>query len=157
MEKNTQVTRQLDQSVYYIIPRVNPDGAAWAMASTPRYVRSGVRPYPCDERDEGLQIKDINGDGKILQMRIEDPHGDWKISSLDPRMMERRAPDEIGGPYYRILPEGLIEDYDGFGGKMARSREGLDFNRNLPLECRGEGEHDGAGPFPVSSLNACIS
>ncbi|MFZ0533420.1 MAG: M14 family zinc carboxypeptidase, partial [Anaerolineales bacterium] len=64
-----QVTRQLDQSVYYIVPRVNPDGAEWAMAPTPRYVRSGVRPYPWDEKDEGLFIQDINGDGKILQMR----------------------------------------------------------------------------------------
>jgi murein tripeptide amidase MpaA len=65
-----QITRQLDQCVYYIIPRVNPDGADWAMADIPCYVRSGVRPYPWEEKDEGLLSKDINADGKILQMRI---------------------------------------------------------------------------------------
>ena len=96
-----QITRQLDQSVYYIVPRANPDGAEWAMAPNPRYVRSGVRPYPWEEKDEGLFSQDINGDGKILQMRFQDPNGDWKISSLDPRLMEKRALDEI---WWHLLP-----------------------------------------------------
>jgi murein tripeptide amidase MpaA len=147
---NEQITRQLDQSVFYIVPRVNPDGAEWAMATTPHYVRSGVRPYPWEEKDEGLVSQDINGDGKILQMRFLDPNGDWKISSLDPRMMEKRAPDEVGGSYYRLLPEGLVDDYDGFIIKMARPLEGLDFNRNFPFQWRTEGEQQGAGPYPTS-------
>ena len=145
-----QITRQLDQSVYYIVPRVNPDGAEWAMAASPRYVRSGVRPYPWEEKDEGLRSQDINGDGKILQMRYQDPNGDWKISSLDPRLMEKRPPEETGGTYYRLLPEGLLEDYDGYVIKMARPLEGLDFNRNFPFEWRTEGEQYGAGPYPTS-------
>jgi murein tripeptide amidase MpaA len=145
-----QITRQLDQSVYYIVPRVNPDGAEWAMAPNPRFVRSGVRPYPWEEKDEGLFSQDINGDGKILQMRFKDPNGDWKISSLDPRMMEKRAPDEHDGTYYRLLSEGLLEDYDGYIIKLARPLEGLDFNRNFPFEWRTEGEQYGAGPYPTS-------
>ena len=92
-----QATRLLDRCVYYIFPRVNPDGAEWAMSAKPRYVRSGVRPYPWEDKEEGLQSQDINGDGKILQMRYQDPNGDWKISSLDSRLMEKRAPDDRGG------------------------------------------------------------
>jgi murein tripeptide amidase MpaA len=145
-----QVTRQLDQSVYYIVPRVNPDGAEWAMAAIPRYVRSGVRPYPWDQKDEGLFSQDVNEDGKILQMRLEDPNGDWKVSSLDPRLMEKRNPDEYGGIYYRMFPEGLLEDYDGYVIKMAHPLEGLDFNRNFPFEWRTEGDQYGAGPYPTS-------
>lgn len=145
-----QITHQLDQSVYYIVPRVNPDGAEWAMSPNPRFVRSGVRPYPWEEKDEGLFSQDINGDGKILQMRFQDPNGDWKISSLDPRMMEKRAPDERGGTYYRLLSEGMLEDYDGYLIKLARPIEGLDFNRNFPFEWRTEGEQYGAGPYPTS-------
>jgi len=145
-----QVTRQLDQSVYYIMPRVNPDGAAWAMAPNPKYVRSGVRPYPWVEKDEGLFPQDINGDGKILQMRLQDPNGDWKVSSLDVRLMEKRAPHENGGIYYRLLSEGLLEDYDGYIIKVARDLEGLDFNRNFPFEWRPESDQDGAGPYPTS-------
>ncbi len=148
--KDKQVTAQLDRVVYYIIPRVNPDGAEWAMAPNPHYVRSGVRPYPWEEKDEGLFTQDINGDGKILQMRFQDPNGDWKISSLDPRLMEKRGPDESGGVYYRLLSEGLLEDYDGYIIKVARPLEGLDFNRNFPFEWRTEADQNGAGPYPTS-------
>jgi murein tripeptide amidase MpaA len=145
-----QITRQLDQNVYYIVPRVNPDGAEWAMAPNPRFIRSGVRPYPWEDKDEGLFSQDINGDGKILQMRFQDPNGDWKISSLDPRLMEKRTPDENGGIYYRLFTEGLMEDYDGYLIKLARPLEGLDFNRNFPFEWRTEGDQNGAGPYPTS-------
>jgi len=140
----------LDKSVYYVIPRINPDGAAWAMAPNPRYVRSGVRPYPWDEKNEGLSSRDINGDGKILQMRLQDPNGDWKVSRLDPRLMEKRGLNENSGTYYRLFPEGLLEDYDGYIIKMARPLEGLDFNRNFPFEWRTEADQDGAGPYPAS-------
>ncbi len=145
-----QVTRQLDQGAYYIVPRINPDGAAWAMAAKPRYVRSGVRPYPWEEKDAGLFAQDINQDGKILQMRLQDPNGDWKVSSLDPRLMEKRLPTDNGGAFYRLFPEGLLEDYDGYVIKMARPQEGLDFNRNFPFQWRAENEQDGAGPYPAS-------
>ncbi|MBN2147034.1 MAG: hypothetical protein JW726_06580 [Anaerolineales bacterium] len=148
--KDARITRLLDTCVYYIVPRVNPDGAALALAPNPRYIRSGTRPYPWLERDDGLHQQDINGDGKILQMRLRDPHGDWKISSLDPRLLEKRAPEDHGGEYYRLLPEGLLEDYDGDLIKVARAPEGLDFNRNFPYLWRTEGEQRGAGPYPTS-------
>ena len=145
-----QPTRLLDTCTYYIVPRVNPDGAALAMADKPRYVRSGVRPYPWDEAADGLHEEDIDGDGRILQMRIPDPSGDWKISSLDPRLMEKRGPAEQGGQYYRLLPEGKIKNYDGALIEIARDPAGLDFNRNFPFEWRPENEQSGAGPYPAS-------
>jgi murein tripeptide amidase MpaA len=148
--KDERITRLLDHSAFYIVPRVNPDGAALAMAPQPRYIRSGVRAYPWPEKEEGLHTQDVDGDGRILQMRIQDPNGDWKISSLDPRLMEKRSPTEFGGTYYRLLPEGLIEDYDGYLIKVARQPEGLDFNRNFPFQWRPEGEQEGAGPYPAS-------
>ena len=148
--KHTQITRILDYYTLYIVPRVNPDGAAWALSSNPRFVRSGIRPYPWQEKDEGLHDQDINNDGRILQMRIPDPNGDWKISSLDPRLMEKRGIDETGGTYYRLFTEGLLEGYDGYIIKEARSLQGLDFNRNFPFEWKPENEQHGAGPFPGS-------
>ena len=145
-----RISRLLDASTYYLLPRVNPDGAALTMADVPRYIRSGIRPYPWEEKDEGLHEQDVDGDGCILQMRILDPNGDWKVSSLDPRLMEKRGPTENVGVFYRLLPEGLIENYDGFLVKIARQPEGLDFNRNFPFEWRTEGEQEGAGPYPAS-------
>jgi murein tripeptide amidase MpaA len=148
--KEDGITKLVDSSVYYIIPRLNPDGARLAMDEIPQYVRSGVRPYPWEEKEEGLHSQDIDQDGRILEMRIKDPNGDWKVSSLDPRLMERRAPDEHGGEYYRILPEGYLEDYDGYQIKLARTHRGLDFNRNFPVEWRPEADQRGAGPYPAS-------
>lgn len=148
--KDPQVTRLLDEGAFYVVPRLNPDGAALAMADRPKYLRSGVRPYPWGEREEGLHEEDIDGDGRILMMRIPDPSGNWKISSLDPRLMERRRLDEWGGEYYRLLPEGRIEDWDGDLIRVARPEQDLDFNRNFPFQWRPEGEEQGAGPYPVS-------
>ncbi len=148
--KEAEITRTLDNGVFYIVPRLNPDGAALAMSTSPRYIRSGVRYYPWEEKDEGLHSQDIDGDGRILQMRITDPNGEWKTSSLDPRLLEKRQPHEHGGTYYRLLPEGLIEDYDGDLVRVAKPQEGLDFNRNFPFEWRPEGDQRGAGPFPTS-------
>lgn len=148
--QDSQITRLLDTCTFYIAPRLNPDGAALAMAANPKYIRSGSRPYPFEDLDDGLHAEDMDGDGRILQMRIPDPNGDWKISHLDPRLMEKRSLDETGGTYYRLLPEGRIENYDGWLVRLARPAQGLDFNRNFPFEWRTEGEQSGAGPYPAS-------
>ncbi len=147
---DAQCGRLLDNAAFYIVPRLNPDGAALALAERPQYVRSGTRPYPFPEPLAGLHEEDIDGDGRILQMRVPDPHGDWKVSSLDPRLMEKRGPDEHDGSFYRLLPEGKIEDYDGVTFSVARPWQGLDFNRNFPFEWQPESTQPGAGPFPGS-------
>jgi murein tripeptide amidase MpaA len=148
--KEDRVDRLLNRAAIYVVPRANPDGVALAMSENPRYVRSGIRRYPWEELDEGLHVQDINGDGQILQMRVPDSNGDWKISSLDSRLMQKRQPDEMLGTFYRLFPEGLLEEYDGHTIKMARPPEGLDFNRNFPFEWRPEGSQHGAGPYPTS-------
>jgi murein tripeptide amidase MpaA len=48
-KKNENVTRALDTRAFYIVPRVNPDGAEWALADKPKVIRSSTRPYPYDE------------------------------------------------------------------------------------------------------------
>jgi murein tripeptide amidase MpaA len=146
----SQIMDLVDRCTFYIVPRVNPDGAALAMAKNPKFTRSGVRPYPWAELEDGIHESDIDGDGRILQMRVADPNGEWKQSSLHKSLLEKRGPDEHGGKYYRLYSEGLIEDYDGYVVKHGRPLEGLDFNRNFPFEWRPEGDQYGAGPYPSS-------
>jgi murein tripeptide amidase MpaA len=148
--RDPKVTRLLDEQAFYIVPRLNPDGAALALAKRPRFLRSGTRPYPFQDRDDGLHDEDMDGDGRILQMRIEDPAGDWRVSEEDPRVMVKRRPDEEGGKYYRLFTEGRVEGYDGHIVKAARTLEGLDFNRNFPGSWRPEGQQRGAGDYPGS-------
>src|ERR1044071_6654179 len=101
--RDADVTRALDTRAFYICPRINPDGAEWALADKPKWIRSSTRPYPYDEEDlEGLEQEDIDGDGRMLQMRIPDPNGQWKAHPEDPRLLVRRDPIETGGNYYRV-------------------------------------------------------
>jgi murein tripeptide amidase MpaA len=149
--KNADITRCLDTRVMYICPRINPDGAEWALADTPRIIRSSTRPYPHDEEHiEGLDIGDVDGDGRILSMRIKDPNGPWKQHPKEPRLMIPREPTEAGGKYYRMLPEGTLTNYDGLTVKVNKDKQGIDLNRNFPAGWRQEFEQLGAGPYPTS-------
>jgi murein tripeptide amidase MpaA len=149
--QDASLTTALDTRAFYIVPCVNPDGAEWALADKPRIVRSSTRPYPYDEEPvEGLLQEDVDGDGRILSMRVHDPNGAWKPHADDPRLMVRRDPVETGGTYYRLLPEGLLRNFDGVTIQVRGPKEGLDLNRNFPVGWRQENEQPGAGPYPVS-------
>lgn len=145
------VTRLLDTRAVYLCPRLNPDGAELALADKPRYIRSSTRPYPWDEQPvDGLTVQDMDGDGRILHMRIPDPHGPWKAHPDEPRLMIAREPGDFGGQYWRIMPEGALTHFDGLQVKVNPDREGLDLNRNFPSQWRQEFQQPGAGPYPTS-------
>lgn len=147
-----KITRCLDTRAFYVCPRVNPDGAEWALADKPKIIRSSTRPYPYDEDPiGGLVVEDIDGDGRMLMMRVPDPNGNWKKHPDEPRLMIRRDPDEVGGEYYRILPEGRFDEpFDPAILTLQPKKEGLDLNRNFPSNWRQEHEQQGAGPYPTS-------
>lgn len=148
---DAQARQLLDTRAVYMVPRLNPDGAELALADRPRHIRSSTRPYPYDEEPvEGLTVEDVDGDGRVLQMRIADPHGPYKPHPDEPRLMVPREPGEFGGTYYRIVPEGTLKNYDGFRITANKDREGLDLNRNFPAYWRQEFEQTGAGPYPTS-------
>ena len=92
-----KVTRVMDTRAFYIAPRLNPDGAELALADRPKFVRSSVRPYPRLDQQDGLIEEDIDGDGRILTMRVRDPNGAWKPYPDDPRWLIAREPDDAPG------------------------------------------------------------
>ncbi len=146
-----RVTRALDTRAFYIVPRLNPDGVELALADRPQFARSGVRHWPLADEQPGLHESDIDGDGRILTMRLPDQNGQWQIDPAHPRLLVPRPIDgHDQGPYYRLLYEGHLLDYDGDIIKVAPPLHGLDFNRNFPYDWAPQGEQDGAGPYPTS-------
>jgi hypothetical protein len=149
--KDELVTRALDTRAFYVIPRLNPDGAEHGLEER-RFIRSSVRPYPHEDQGDGLRVEDLDGDGRVLDMRIEDSNGPWRGHPAAPRLLVRRDPVDgrDDGPFYRLLPEGRIEGYDGVTIKIPPPVEGLDLNRNFPADWAPEHEQRGAGPYPTS-------
>lgn len=149
--RDERTTRALDTRTFYVVPRVNPDGAELALATPQTYLRSSTRKWPRTDDAPGLVEGDVDGDGRVLLMRVPDPNGAWKPSDRDRRLLVAREVDEYGaGPYFRLLPEGTIRDYDGALIPLAPERRDLDLNRQFPAAWRVHGEQQGAGPFPLS-------
>ena len=142
-----EVTRLLEQQAFYILPRLNPDGAELAL-NAPYYPWCGNGRYePQHDRHSGLIPQDIDGDGFVVSMRVPDSKGEWKKSERDPRLMVQREPGEEGGEYYRVYPEGLIRDYDGVHVPVERPFDG-NLNRNFPVNWSGQ--EYGAGEAALS-------
>ena len=144
------VTWLLDNTTFYVIPRMNPDGAEISLTTGHHWCGNG-RYLPGEEQTRGLCQKDMNGDGLIVQMRIEDPAGEWKVSEDDPRLMVQREPGEVGsGPYYRLYREGEVRgEWDGVNFEIQAPRDG-NLNRNFPAGWRPNFRQYGAGELPLS-------
>ena len=156
------VVEALRTRTFYIAPRVNPDGVEDALADRPLFHRSSVRHWPWRDghRWPGLYPQDIDGDGRILTMRVKDSDGGWMQHPEEARVMIPVGP--LGAPAgvqrYRLLTEGLIEGYDGFTVDQPRDPAGLDLNRNFPagwgVDVIGSGDHPMSEPETLALVRA---
>ncbi len=133
----------LDHVTFYICPRLAADAAEVSLLSG-EWCWSSTRPHSHSRL--GMHPGDVNGDGRCLQMRQVDELGEWKLSRRDPRLLVPRTPDDRQGPFYRLLPEGMVE------GSLVRyevpdPRGQLDLELNFPT---GEWNSQRQGPFPFS-------
>lgn len=146
--------RILKETLFYVVPRISPDGAE-AVLETGRYVRS----VPRDGRRHGGAPRwiagDVDGDGLALAMRKEDPTGDYVACPDAPQVMVPRTIDDAP-PYYRLYPEGHIENFDGetIPSPSYLGDNYPDLNRNFPFHWRTASEQVGAGDYPGSEPEA---
>ncbi|MBE6958343.1 MAG: hypothetical protein E7447_04245 [Ruminococcaceae bacterium] len=136
LEQNAQI---LENVTVYILPCVNPDGSDLC-------VRSGLslrsKLQRIDGVDNGIVPQDLDGDGKILFMRRENPNGYYvQLPECGDVLVPRRAGDK--GPFYDMFIEGIVENYNG--GELKRGYRDLDFNRQYAA---GWVNNPNAGDFP---------
>lgn len=138
----------LTETTWYVQPRVAPDGVE-VYLTTPHRLRSAAIDYPAAGPQPGLHPADVDGDGVIVQMRVPDEDGDWRVSELDRRLMVRRLDeDDPSAVYYRLYPESILVG-DTSPMKVAPTRWGLDFNRSYPHNWQPDYKQAGAGPYPL--------
>ena len=134
---------------FYIAPVVIPDASELHHTTPIRPRDTTLRPWDDDNDGEADEDgpDDLDGDHQALQMRVQDPTGEWVTSEADARLMRRRRTGD-DGPFYKLYPEGLDDDGDGEYGEDPPG--GVDPNRNYP----GNWSLDqgGAGPFGGSEL-----
>lgn len=143
------LTQLVQSRAFYIVPRISPDGAERVLSTTVP-LRSGTRPYPHDDIPKGLIPQDIDGNGRILQMRVQSPTGAWRMSTVEPKLMVPRRIEDHEGPFFHLFREGMFDPFDLSRFEVPESRFGLDFNRNYPYGWRPQHLQAGAGPYPLS-------
>lgn len=130
--KDEEVTDVLDSRTFYIIPRLNPDGAELFFADLLREHEGNLKPrdedYDWQVDEDGPE--DLNGDGMITLMRVKDKEGDWFIDEKDPRLMKKKEAGTPVDKLYSIYPEGIDNDGDGLYNEDGHG--GFNINRNFP-------------------------
>jgi len=149
---NAEVKARLDNSVIYVIPRMNPDGAEGFFGPVKAGRRTNLAPR--DEDNDGRTDEDgpedLNKDGQITLMRVKASDGEYIADPEDPRLMKKADPKKGETGVYKITWEGLDQDKDGFIGEDPAG--GTDLNRNFMHEYPYY--KPDAGPYMVSEMES---
>ncbi len=133
----------LSRKTFYIIPSINPDHVENVIRYGMPFIRSSMEFH--SNLPNVLCPADIDGNGKILWMRRKCPKGKFAIDPKDPRLMIPRTP-ETQGPFYEILPEGIIENWSGDGEfSVITSRN---WNRAFPSQWLPD--YPSCGAYPMN-------
>lgn len=142
------IKKSINDHVYYIIPRMNPDAAEGMFEQIKTGRKTNMHEYDGDNdgRMDEDGPDDLNKDGYITMMRVKDGNGLYMIDKDEPRLMKKVDPakGESGG--YSLYWEGIDNDNDGFINEDPKG--GTDINRNFMHEYPYF--KDGAGQYMVS-------
>ena len=129
---DAKIAELLETTTIYIIPRLNPDAAEHFFIE-PK-LETSANSKPVDDDHDGLvdedAPEDLNEDGLITWMRVEDKEGDYVLDPADKRLLLEadRLKGEVGA--WRYLSEGIDNDHDEAWNEDGPG--GVNFNRNFP-------------------------
>lgn len=142
---NADTKKLLESQTFYVFPNMSPDATEQYFASL-QYERSGNARKVDYDRDGKVGedgYDDLDKDGKITMMRVEDPTGDYILNPNESRSLIKadRAKGQLGK--YLLYSEGIDNDKDGSFNEDGD--EGIKFNRNSTYNYKnflpGAGEH----------------
>jgi len=144
------VCARLKEVLFHVMPRMSPDGAE-AVLTDGRYVRSNPRDRRPNRQHARWVASDVDGDGLAQLMRVRDPGGEYVDAPDFPGLLVPRTVDDEG-PFFKVYPEGLIENFDGrhIPSPHFLSDNDTDLNRNFPWSWAAEPQQVGAGAYPTS-------
>jgi hypothetical protein len=147
---DSTVRSALDRSAIYLVPRANPD-AAEAMFARPlvESIRNDERVD--DDHDGAFEEdgpEDLDGDGVIATMRVEDPAGEWISDSADARLMRKGDRPKGDRGRYRVFTEG--RDNDGDERWNEDPPGGVNVGDNFSFDYPDFGE--ASGPHTMSAV-----
>jgi len=126
----------LKKTTIYVVPCLNPD-AMERFFGNPKIEMSGNN-APRDDDHDGLidedPCEDLNGDGLITMMRVEDKEGEYVLDPNEPRLLLKADPLKGEKGSWRLLPEGIDSDRDKKWNEDGPG--GANFNRSFPFNYR---------------------
>ena len=133
-QDDAEIAKLLQTTTIYIVPRLNPDAAEHYFARLK--IETSSNEKPVDNDHDGLLdedgFEDLNDDGLITWMRIEDPEGEYILDPNDNRLLLKadHLKSEVGA--WRYLREGVDNDHDERWNEDGPG--GVNFNRNFPYD-----------------------
>ena len=138
----------LERMTFYVIPRPSPDACA-AFFRRPYCERIGnERPANSSQEEDEGGPADLNGDGVVTAMRVEDGEGGYVEHPTDPRVMVPAGTERKEQRRFALYVEARGND-DG-GPFHVPPAHGVAFDRNFPF--RYPYFEPGAGPNAVSEI-----
>ncbi len=108
------ISKLLDAKTFYFLPSMNPDAQEQFSAKL-KYERTGNDTKADDDRDGRMDedpFEDLNGDGLVTWVRVEDLAGTFVASKEDPRILVKADPTKGESGKYLIFSEGTDNDKD---------------------------------------------
>lgn len=151
------IAKLLDSKTFYFIPSVNPDAQEQFFAKL-KFERGGNDTETDDDRDGYINedsFEDLNGDGIITQIRVEDPTGNFIISKEDPRVLIKADPAKGEKGKYLLLTEGIDNDKDGSFNEDGIGGVNIDKNMtyDYPIFTAGSGDFAASEPETKALLS----
>ncbi len=131
---DANLSKLLEEKTLYFVPSVNPDAIA-AYFTKLKFEKSGNATKTDDDRDGKIGedgFEDLNNDGFITQVRIEDVTGSYIESPDDARILIKADPSKNQVGKYNLISEGFDNDKDGkFNEDIS---EGVNIDKNFTFD-----------------------